>query len=59
VRLGAPDMNYPYTTLYLDAKRAKQRLTRLFQSGPEQHGDSSFSPITRNAPVTSDQKRGA
>ncbi len=52
-------MNYPYTTLYFDTKRAKERLTRLFQPGPEQHADSLLSPITRSAPVANDQREGA
>jgi len=51
-------MNYPYATLYFDTKRAKQRLTRLFQSGPERKPTVSFieSP---EAPVASDQREGA
>jgi hypothetical protein len=51
-------MNFPYTTLYFDTNRAKQRLKRLFQSGPEQHADSLFSRITRSRPAANDQKRG-
>jgi hypothetical protein len=45
-------MNYPYATLYFDTKRAKQRLTRLFQSGPEHKP-------TVETPVASDQRKDA
>ena len=48
-------MSYSYSSLILDAERAKQQLVRPFQSGPERRADSP-SPPTKSAPVASDQK---
>jgi hypothetical protein len=48
-------MSYPYTSFNLDAKRAKQRLVRSFQSEPEPHAESLSKPITKTASVWDDQ----
>jgi hypothetical protein len=51
-------MNYPYATLYFDTKRAKQRLDRFFQSGPERKPTVCFIESPK-APVAGDQREGA
>jgi hypothetical protein len=52
-------MSYLYTSFYLDAKRAKHRLVRSFQSRPDRHADSLSRPITKSAAVANDQKEAA
>lgn len=52
-------MNYPYSSLILEAQRAKQRLARVLQARPERRAGSLSLPNSEGAPARNDQQGAA
>jgi hypothetical protein len=52
-------MNYPYSSLILEAQRAKQRLGRALQARPDRRAGSLSLPSSEGAPARNDQQNAA
>jgi hypothetical protein len=52
-------MNYPYSSLILEAQRAKRRLARVLQAPPERRAGSLSLPHSEGAPARNDQQEAA